>query len=100
MQHPVTPARTYVVIWAILTFMTFITYEVAQIELGEWNAIVALAIAFFKMLLVIFFFMEVRRESGLTKLFVFAGFFWMGILLVMTLGDYISRTWMPAGKMW
>jgi cytochrome c oxidase subunit 4 len=98
--HPVTPARTYVIIWAILTFMTFVTYEVAQIDLGEWNTVVALGIAFFKMSLVIFFFMEVRRETGLTKLFVFAGFFWMAILLVMTLGDYVSRDWMPAGKMW
>jgi len=24
----------------------------------------------------------------------------MAILLVMTLGDYFSRTWMPGGKFW
>lgn len=100
MQHPVTPARTYVIIWAILTIMTFVTFEVAQIDLGVFNTVVALSIAFFKMMLVIFFFMEVRRESGLTKLFVFAGFFWMAILLALTLGDYYSRDWLPSGKMW
>jgi cytochrome c oxidase subunit 4 len=62
--------------------------------------VVALGIAGFKMMLVIWFFMNVRAENPLTKLFVFAGFFWILILLVMTLGDYFSRTWMPGGKFW
>ena len=44
--------------------------------------------------------MHVRTDNPLTKLFVFAGFFWMAILLVFTLGDYFSRTWMPGGKFW
>ena len=99
-MHPVTPVRTYVLIWAILTIMTFTTYFVAQIDLGPFNTVVALMIAFFKMSLVIMFFMEVRRERPLTKLFVFAGFFWLAILLALTLGDYFSRSWLPGGKMW
>ena len=99
-MHPVTPVRTYVLIWAILTIMTFTTYFVAQIDLGPFNTVVALMIAFFKMSLVIMFFMEVRRERPLTKLFVFAGFFWLAIMLALTLGDYFSRSWLPGGKMW
>jgi cytochrome c oxidase subunit 4 len=62
--------------------------------------VVALAIAFFKMMLVIWFFMHVRTDNPLTKLFVCAGFFWMAILLALTLGDYFSRSWMPLGKFW
>lgn len=99
-MHPVTPVRTYVLIWLTLTIMTFVTYYVSKIDLGELNVVVALAIAFFKMMLVIWFFMHVRTDNPLTKLFVFAGFFWEGILLVMTLGDYFSRSWMPLGKFW
>ena len=44
-MHPVTPVRTYVLIWAILTIMTFTTYFVAQIDLGPFNTVVALMIA-------------------------------------------------------
>jgi cytochrome c oxidase subunit 4 len=99
-MQPVTPVRTYVIIWLILTIMTFTTYEVAQIDLGPFNIVVALGIAAFKMMLVIWFFMHVRTDSPLTKLFVFAGFFWMAILLTLTLGDYVSRGWMPLGKFW
>jgi cytochrome c oxidase subunit IV len=99
-MHSVTPVRTYVLIWVILTIMTFVTYGVAQIDLGPFNIVIALAIAAFKMTLVIWFFMHVRTDSPLTKLFVFAGFFWMAILLTFTLGDYFSRSWMPLGKFW
>jgi cytochrome c oxidase subunit 4 len=87
-------------IWLTLTIMTFVTFYVSTIDLGAFNIVIALAIAFFKMMLVIWFFMHVRTDNPLTKLFVFAGFFWMAILLVMTLGDYFSRTWMPGGKFW
>jgi cytochrome c oxidase subunit 4 len=52
------------------------------------------------MSLVVIFFMNVRAESPLTKLFVGAGFFWLIILIVMTLGDYQSRGWLPEGKFW
>jgi cytochrome c oxidase subunit 4 len=99
-MHPVTPVRTYVLIWLTLTILTFVTYYVAQIDLGQLNVIVALGIAAFKMTLVIWFFMHVRTDNPLTKLFVFAGFFWMAILLALTLGDYFSRAWMPGGKFW
>ena len=99
-MHSIPSVRTYVIIWAILTVMTFVTFYVAQIELGAWNIVVALLIAFFKMMLVILFFMNVKAESPLTKLFVGAGFFWMVLLLGQTMLDYISRTWMPGGKFW
>jgi cytochrome c oxidase subunit IV len=99
-MHPVTPVRTYVLIWLTLTILTFVTFYVSTIPLGAFNIVVALGIAAFKMSLVIWFFMHVRTDNPLTKLFVFAGFFWIGILLVMTLGDYFSRSWMPLGKFW
>lgn len=99
-MHPITPVRTYVLIWAILTILTFTTYGVAQIDLGPWNIVVALFIAFFKMMLVILFFMHVKTDNPLTKLFVGAGFFWMALLLGLTLGDYMSRSWLPAPKFW
>lgn len=99
-MHSVPSVRTYVTIWAILTFMTFATYYIAQIDLGEWNIVIALLIAFFKMSLVVLFFMNLKAENPLTKLFAAAGFFWMVLLLGQTALDYISRTWMPEGKMW
>ncbi len=99
-MHSIPSVRTYVIVWAILTVMTFVTFYVAQIELGAWNIVVALIIAFFKMMLVVLFFMNVKVESPLTKLFAGAGFFWLILLLGQFFIDYMSRNWMPEGKMW
>src|ERR1700744_4827307 len=99
-MHPTTPVRTYVLIWLALSILTVVTFYVSTIDLGPFNVVVALAIAALKMSLVIWFFMHVRTDNPLTKLFVFAGFFWMAILLALTLGDYFSRGWMPLVKFW
>jgi hypothetical protein len=32
----------------------------------------------------------------LTWVFAGTGFFWLGIMLVLTLNDYISRDWLPS----
>ncbi len=99
-MHSIPSVRTYVTVWLILTIMTFVTYYVAQIELGAWNIVVALLIAFFKMMLVILIFMNLKADSALTKLFAAGGFFWMTLLLGQFFIDYVSRNWMPNGKMW
>ena len=99
-MHSVPSVRTYVLIWGTLTILTFVTFYVSKIELHEWNIVIALLIAFFKMMLVILFFMNVKADSPLTKLFAGAGFFWMILLLGQVAIDYISRNWMPLGKMW
>jgi len=44
---------------------------------------------------VVMFFMDVRRATSMTKLFVGAGLFWLAILLVFLLSDYLSRGWLP-----
>jgi cytochrome c oxidase subunit 4 len=62
-MHSIPSVRTYVIVWAILTVMTFVTYYVAQIELGAWNIVVALLIAFFKMMLVIMIFMNLKADQ-------------------------------------
>jgi cytochrome c oxidase subunit 4 len=45
------------------------------------------------MLLVALFFMHVRHSTKLTRLVVLGGLLWLGILLLLTLGDVMSRGW-------
>jgi caa(3)-type oxidase subunit IV len=37
--------------------------------------------------------MHAYYSSKRTKLIVFAGFFWLAIMLSLTLGDYATRSW-------
>jgi len=91
MSGHVVSVRLYVTIFLTLLVLTGLTTGVAFIDLGAYNTVVALAIAVLKMLLVVFFFMHVRYSSGLTKIVVLAGFFWLAIMLTFTMSDYFTR---------
>ena len=88
--HP-TP-RLYLVIISILIALTCATWAIAFIDLGIWNPVVALTIAVIKAVLVILFFMHVRYSSTLTKVTVGAGFFWLLLMITLSLSDYLSRS--------
>jgi cytochrome c oxidase subunit 4 len=91
---------TLVAVFVALICFTFITAWVATINLGEWNIIVALAIACTKASLVAWIFMGVRYTSQLTKLFCVGGIVFLSILLFFTFSDYGSRGWTYHGKAW
>jgi cytochrome c oxidase subunit 4 len=74
---------------------TALTVWVANYDLKQWNAIVALSIAVIKATLVVLYFMHVRYSSKLTWVFVGAGLVWLIILFAFTLSDYMTRTWVP-----
>ena len=67
------------------------------LALGAINACRRLAIAVFKATLVVLFFMHVKYSSRLTWAVVLGGVFWLGILLVLTMSDYLTRSWLTFG---
>ncbi len=83
--------KLYLAIWVSLLGLLLLTWGMANINLGPMNVVVALVIAFAKMLLVILFFMHVRYSPRLTWLFVAAGFIWFLIMAELTLSDYLTR---------
>lgn len=91
MSEHVTSLRTYFLIFFALLVLTAITVAVAFQDFGALNDVVALSIAVLKATLVVLFFMHVYHTTRLTKLVVVAGFFWLFILIVLTLSDYFSR---------
>ena len=90
-QNHIDSTGTYVKILLTLLFLTGLTTMVAYKDLGAFSTVVALTIAVVKMLLVALFFMHVRHSTKLTKLVVVGGLLWLGILLMLTMTDYLSR---------
>ena len=72
-------------------------HGVAEIIAGGANTIVALAIAVFKATLVVLFFMHVKYSTRLTWAVVLGSLFWLGILLTITMSDYLTRSWRTFG---
>jgi cytochrome c oxidase subunit IV len=95
----VVPIGVYLSVFLALMVGTALTTWVAYIDLGRWNTVVALTIAVIKMLLVVLFFMHVKYAHGLTKIVIIAGFFWLGIMITLSLSDELTRGWEinPAG---
>ena len=91
MSEHIVPKKIYFLICGILLALTFTTYGAALINLGRWNVVVALVIAFCKSTLVALFFMQVLYSPRRTRLVVLTGVFWLAILIVLTMGDYLTR---------
>ena len=97
MSGHVSPKSTYYAVFGALMILTAITVGVAFIHLGTLNFPVALGIAILKATLVILFFMHVKYSSRLTWAVVLGSVFWFGILLALTMGDYLTRVWRTYG---
>ncbi len=89
----VVPVRVYIIVLSLLFVFTVVTVLAAFLELGPLNTPLALSIAIFKASIVVLFFMHVRYNTPLMWVFAGAGFFWLLILLALTMQDYVSRDW-------
>ena len=91
MSEHVSSPKMYFAVFGGLMVLTVATWLVAQVDLGWANDVVALTIAVTKALLVILFFMHVRHSTRMTAITALSGFFWLAILILMTLNDYGTR---------
>ena len=86
-------ARTYLFTGIALLAFLALTIAAAYIDLGPLNTAVAMAISLAKGVLIVLFFMHIRYSKPILWVFVGAGFFWLGIMLVLAMSDYMSRGW-------
>lgn len=88
------PLTTYFAVWIALLVGTGLTYWAATLDLGRFNAAVALIIATTKALLVALFFMHLKGAGEkLLKLVVISTIFFLFILLALSMADYGTRGW-------
>ena len=97
MSDHIVPKRIYYTIFAILMFCTYLTVQIAFFDLGALNTIAAIGIACFKATIVILFFMHVKYSTRLTWAVVLGSIFWFGILIALTMSDYLTRVWRTFG---
>jgi cytochrome c oxidase subunit IV len=93
-QH-IVPRKIYFAVFTALIVLTATTTAVSFVDLGPWNTVVALGIAFLKATLVVLFFMHVRYSPRLTQITIAGGLFWLAIMIALTLSDFMTRGWLP-----
>jgi len=87
--------RSAIVVCAALLVLAGVSIAVADLGLGGWSTVVSLLIAAVQAALIGAFYMRLRHAGGLPRLVVVAALLWFAILLVGTLGDILSRGWLP-----
>ena len=97
MAEHIVPKRVYYTVFAILMLCTLLTVAIASVDLGVFNTVAALTIAVVKATLVVLYFMHVKYSTRLTWAVVVGSVFWLGILLVLTMSDYLTRGWRTYG---
>ena len=93
-EHIVSP-KSYVAVFLALLALTATTTAVSFVDLGPWNTVVALGIAFIKATLVVLIFMHIRWSSRLSQVVIAGGLLWLLILIALTLSDFLTRGWLP-----
>ena len=90
-RHPVSPAKTYALVWLALLGLLLTTLGSAYVNLGWLNSVINIGIAIVKALLVMTFFMHLRSSQVVLRIVAAAGFFWLALLIGMALTDLLTR---------
>ncbi len=79
--------------YGALMVLLVLTALATKLPAGPWATATSLTIAFAKLALIFLFFMQLRYQRGLVRIFAIAGFFWLAIGGVLTFSDYLTRDW-------
>jgi cytochrome c oxidase subunit IV len=82
---------TYVLVWLGLVALTTLTVAVAGLNLASLTIVVALAIATTKSLLVANYFMHVKSDSRVFKVFILVCIVIFLTMIILTFVDLIFR---------
>lgn len=96
-SHHVIATRTYVIVCVLLVLLTILTVGISFAHVSPpWHLVIGLLIALCKGSLVVLFFMHALMSPRLTWIVIAIVVFWLGILLVLTLTDYVTRGVIPS----
>ena len=90
-QVHITPYRTYAWVLIALLSLTFLTITVTWIDLSALTVFVALVIATVKAGIVLTYFMHLKFESSLFRVFVIMVLAIYVLVIAFTLSDYLLR---------
>ena len=78
-------------VWAGLMVLLVTTLVLAYVPMGKFNTVSAVSIAVLKALLVVLFFMHLKRPDPLLRLTGAATLIWLFFMFSLTLADILAR---------
>ncbi|MFH2050270.1 MAG: cytochrome C oxidase subunit IV family protein [bacterium] len=90
-EHHIIPLKTYLGVGAILFFLTAVTIWVAQVNLGGWNAVVAVSIAVIKATFVALIYMHLKYDNKIYSVIFLTALVFLAIFIALTMFDIANR---------
>jgi len=87
----VLPLSLYLKVGLFLIVLTGVTVMVAQFNFGEWNLVIAFAIAAFKATMVAMYFMHLKYDNKLYFVAFSTGIFLLAVFIILTMFDTLRR---------
>jgi cytochrome c oxidase subunit 4 len=100
MSETIVSKTTYLLVWASLLILLAVTVALSYVHLGWLNPVAAVTIAVIKAVIIILYFMHARYGPKLVRVIIASGFFWLIILFALTMGDYLTRPYLPPPTNW
>lgn len=85
------PLKVYFGVWGALLVLTFVTVAVSYFDFGEFNLLVAMAVATFKAGLVATFFMHLKYDDKLNAAVFSSSLIFIFIFFFLTMADTRTR---------
>jgi cytochrome c oxidase subunit IV len=90
-EHTPVSYGRYVMVWLSLLALTAATITAAGLAFGRWSILAAILIAAIKGTLVLFYFMHLKYESMLLKLFMTVALLTLAVIMILTFADLSFR---------
>jgi cytochrome c oxidase subunit 4 len=95
MRPPPVSVKQYAYVFLALLALVLITTSIGFLDLGPFTMVIATTIACIKACLIAAFFMQALYEYKIVRVIICGGVVWFLIMVSLTLGDYMSRGWLP-----
>ena len=95
MKEPALSRKSYSLAWLGLLALLLANTLIAFVNLGPWSTVIAIAIATIMASIVAGFLMHALYEAVIIRVILAGGVIWFLILVSLTLGDYMTRGWLP-----
>ena len=92
---PTVSRKTYALTWLGLLALTLLTTLLGYVNMGPFSMVAGVAIAACKAALIAAVFMHALFEGKLVWIVIAGGVLWFLIMTSLTVGDYITRGWLP-----
>jgi len=81
-------------VWLVLSLLLAASIGASFLPIGPIREDISLAIAAVKALLILWFFMDLRRSEGLDRLALLGTITFLAAMAILTSADYLTRGWL------